>query len=304
MAIEVNDVIEEASNILYGKERELKLALSCILANGHLLIEDVPGVGKTTMVHLMGKLLGLEISRIQFTNDLLPSDILGVNIFNKNENAFNFKKGPIFGELILADELNRATPKTQSALLQAMEERRISIDGNNFELENPFLIIATQNPFYQIGTFPLPESQLDRFLMSLFLDFPSREFERKILLSEQGRDQIKKKNRLLEKKELLEWQKKVTEVEASEAIIEYILNLLSKGREDENIGSYLSPRSGKDLLKAARAFAFIEGRSYVIPEDIQTVLPGVFGHRVELGRGVRWGHQKMKSLIHSVPLNS
>lgn len=301
MSNKFSQVLDEASKVLLGKEGELKLALTCLLSNGHLLLEDIPGVGKTTLVYTLSKLLGLKLSRIQFTNDLLPTDILGTSIFDESTKSFEFKRGPIFGEMILADELNRATPKTQSALLQAMEERRINVDGNEFELENPFLIIATQNPFQQIGTFQLPESQIDRFFMSLSLGYPTREFEKEIILGEESWNKLEKCIEVLSKKEFIDAMKNIKErVHASEAIANYILDILEKGRLSLSEGYLLSPRAGKDLVNAAKTFAYLDGRDFVAPEDVQAVAAPVLGHRVGGNKGVQFGFKKIGELLNTI----
>jgi len=299
----LESVITAANEILLGKKREVRLAFSSLIAGGHLLIEDVPGVGKTTLVYIFGKLLGLEVSRIQFTNDLLPGDILGSTIYSKETEEFVFKKGPIFGQLILADELNRATPKTQSALLQVMEESKVSIEGKEFPLEYPFLIIATQNPFFQVGTFALPESQLDRFFMSLTLDFPEREFERKILAQGSIAAQLESLSPMLSGSELRQIKGDIDKVTTSDALVDYILDLLEKGRSEVEEGAYLSPRAGKDLIQASKAWAYLEGRDHVLPEDVQVVAPNVLGHRVAGGKGVKYGQKEITNLISKVTVD-
>lgn len=299
---DLEKVLKQANEILLGKEHEVRIALTCLLAGGHLLVEDVPGVGKTTMVYLFGQLLGLKLNRIQFTNDLLPGDILGTMVFQKEKETFEFKKGPIFGQLILADELNRATPKTQSALLQCMEERSVTVEGQTFRLDEPFIIVATQNPFYQVGTFQLPESQLDRFFMSLHLDFPKREFEKKILLQENSRDLIDKVEPIMESSRLPELRKAIEKVSVSDPLLDYLLDLIEKGRSDLEEGAYLSPRAGKDLIQGARAYAFLQDRDYVLPDDIQVVAPYVLGHRLGGGKGVVYGQKLIEDLIKKTPL--
>ena len=301
---QINHILSEANKVVLGKEKEVKLALCSILCNGHLLLEDIPGVGKTTLVQLLANLSGLALSRIQFTNDLLPSDIIGTSVFLQNQNEFQFKKGPLFGEMILADELNRATPKTQSALLQAMEERSINIDGQFFELGERFLIVATQNPHQQIGTFPLPESQLDRFFMSLHLGFPEREFERQIIFNGGMRDQIKALDFSLGSEDLLKIRKQISNVFLSEEVENYILDLLTVGRNEIESGVLLSPRSGIDLVMASKSYALVHNRDHVLLEDIQTVAPYIWGHRLGGSMGIAFGHQKVKELIASVTVNA
>lgn len=301
---EIQKLLDQARTVLLGKDRELIYAMTCMIGGGHLLIEDVPGVGKTTMVYLLGRLMGLELNRIQFTNDLLPGDILGTMVYRRDTEEFEFKKGPIFGQLILADELNRATPKTQSALLQCMEEHKVSIEGQTFTLEEPFLIVATQNPFYQVGTFQLPESQLDRFFMSLHLDFPEREFEKKILLKSNTRHDIAALEPVLKKEELLSMKKEASQVTVSDALLDYLLDLIEKGRSEYEEGVYLSPRAGKDLIQGARTLAYLQGRDYVVPDDVQEIAPYILGHRLSGGKGVSHGQSVIKELIEKTPINS
>ncbi len=293
-------ILEQADKVLLGKNNEIRLVLSSLLAGGHVLIEDVPGVGKTTLVYLLSRLLGLEISRIQFTNDLLPGDILGTMIYRKEKEEFEFKKGPIFGQLILADELNRATPKTQSALLQVMEERKVTVEGQEFPLEYPFLIIGTQNPFFQVGTFQLPESQLDRFFMSLQLDFPSREFERQILLQADTRSLINELTPVLEAQDLPKIKEDIESIHVSDSLIDYLLDLIEYGRNDIEEGAYLSPRAGKDLVQAGKAYAYVEGRDHVIPVDIQKIAPYILGHRVGGSKGILYGQGLIRELLEKV----
>jgi len=299
----IQNLLEQSRPILLGKERELKLAICCLLCDGHLLLEDVPGMGKTTLVYLLAKTIGIDLSRIQFTNDLLPSDILGINVFEKSSDEFRFIKGPIFGHLILADELNRASPKTQSALLQAMEERVVSIDGKNYPLNPPFLVIATQNPSYQLGTFPLPESQLDRFHMSLSLGFPSREDERKILQLHDIRQTIDSLGTGPGKEVFLAEQKRIHTVQVSDKILDYVLNLLEVGRRELENGTALSPRSGQDALMAAKAWAYIHEKEFVTANDVQEVLESVWGHRVGGSRGRQWGADHVKELIQKIKID-
>jgi MoxR-like ATPase len=298
----LNQLLDKADSLLLGKRSELKVALTSLLSGGHLLLEDVPGVGKTTLVYLFSKLLGLNLNRIQFTNDLLPGDILGTTIFKNSTEEFEFVPGPIFGEMILADELNRATPKTQSALLQVMEERRISVEGKTYELPEEFCLVATQNPHFQIGTYPLPESQLDRFFMSLYLDFPKREFEKKILAQGDLAREIDALACIISKEELLVIQSKIEKQIVSEALVDYLLDVMSYGRQELQEGSYLSPRASKDLLKAAKAYSFLEGRDMVLPEDVQAVAPHVLGHRLSAARGIRYGHDLITKLLGHVPV--
>ena len=296
----IASILQEASQTLFSKNEEIKAALSGILSRGHLLIEDNPGMGKTTLVYLLGRLLGMEVHRIQFTNDLLPADIIGTSIYDRETGEFRFKKGPLFNQFILADELNRATPKTQSALLQAMEERQVSVEGKEYPLDDDFLIIATQNPYQQVGTYPLPESQLDRFFMGLCLGAPKRSDEKKIISG--GQKSLESLPTLLESGGLGKWRKQVASVELREPILDYMVDLLEAGRAEFGEGALLSPRSGKDLARASKAHAFIDNRTFVIPEDVQAVAPAVLGHRVGAGRGVRYGQGKVLKLIESVSI--
>lgn len=277
-----DSVIQQASTIILGKESQLSLALSCLLARGHLLIEDLPGVGKTTLAHVMAKILGLEYSRIQFTSDLLPADILGVSIFDRSAGAFEFHPGPVFSQVILADEINRATPKAQSALLEAMEEHQVSIEGETRPLPKPFFVIATQNPTYQVGTFPLPESQLDRFLMRIELGYPNKSAERALLTGEDRRDLLEKIEPCLNLEQLLQIQTLVGQVHTSDALLDYLQILLEFTRKNPDFVSGLSPRAGLALLHCAKAWALMDGRNHVLPEDVQTVLPYVVSHRLKL----------------------
>lgn len=277
----LQQILTEAGKVIFGKDHELKLALAAFLAKGHLLIEDIPGMGKTTFVSCLAQLLGLRMNRIQFTNDLLPADILGSNVFDTKSSEFRFVHGPIFSEIVLGDELNRASPKSQSAFLQAMEERTVSIDGKVIELPNPFFIIATQNPNTQIGTYPLPESQLDRFLMRFSIGYPDRKSESDLLKGGNPRDRIASLPHVLTKSDLLKIQDEVSRVHVSDALIEYVQDILTTARATQ---LPLSPRAGLLLLQAARAWAYLEDRSHVIPEDIQDVALPVLSHRVPTGQ--------------------
>lgn len=268
------------NNIVLGKELQLRLALTCLLARGHLLIEDIPGVGKTTLALALGKVLGLDFQRVQFTSDLLPADILGVSIYEQATGTFRFHPGPIFAQLVLADEVNRASPKTQSALLEAMEERQVTIEGLTRRLPEPFFVIATQNPAHQIGVFPLPESQLDRFLMRLSLGYPSVVAERALLMERERRDLLNDLPCSMRPDDMAALQAQVREVRTAPALIDYVLALLRATREHPGLRQGLSPRAGLALRRAAQAFALIEGRSAVIPEDVQAVFPAVVGHRL------------------------
>lgn len=275
-------LLESAGQIILGKERELRLAFVCLLARGHLLIEDVPGVGKTTLAHVLARLMGLQFQRIQFTSDMLPADILGVSVFDRDTSAFRFRPGPVFAQLILADEINRATPKTQSALLEAMEERQVTADGETFALPEPFFVVATQNPANQIGTFPLPESQLDRFLLRLHLGYPDRAAERALLIGEDRRELIERQQPVLGPETLLELQRAASLLHVAPALIDYLQSLLAATRQSPELAGGLSPRAGLGLLAAARAWALLDGRNHVVPEDVQTLFPHVAAHRLHL----------------------
>lgn len=276
----LNKTIESANEIILGKDTAIRLAFTCLLARGHLLIEDLPGVGKTTLAHVIAQLLGLQFNRIQFTSDMLPADILGISIYAQNSGHFTFHPGPIFANIILADEINRATPKAQSALLEAMEERQITIEGETRPLLDPFFVIATQNPIEHIGTYPLPESQLDRFLISISLGYPDAAAERQLLTSSDRRIELQQLSATLDRTALLELQKQVQQVSTSDALIDYVQALLRFSRESGHFVCGLSPRAGLALLHVSKAWALLQQRDYVIPEDIQAVLPAVAGHRL------------------------
>ncbi len=272
--------IAQLNQVILGKERQIKLSLACLLARGHLLIEDIPGVGKTTLAHALAQTLGLSYQRIQFTSDLLPADIIGVSIFDRDSSSFRFHKGPVFSHLVLADEVNRATPKAQSALLEAMEEHQVTADGQTYPLAAPFFVIATQNPVYQIGTFPLPESQLDRFLMRIDLGYPDAKLERQLLMGRDRRDLLATMSSALTPQQLLMLQTKVPSVHASDALLDYVQAVVKFTRESPLFESGLSPRAAIALLRAAQAWALMHGHIGVLPEDVQAVLPSVVGHRL------------------------
>ena len=272
----------EVGQIILGKKQEIQLALACILAGGHLLIEDVPGVGKTLMARSLARSLGLSFSRIQFTSDLMPADVIGVSIYQQNDNRFVFHKGPLFAQMVLADEVNRAAPKSQSALLEAMEEQQVTVDGKSWELPQPFVVIATQNPAHQIGTYPLPESQLDRFLMQIGLGYPSEPLERKLLRGDDRRGMLKTLTPQIGGDELPALQQAIKLVEVSEALLDYVQALTRYTREHPDFELGLSPRASIDLINAARAWALIQGHAGVQPEDLQSVFAAVADHRLRL----------------------
>jgi len=296
----LREVLEDAGRLIVGKQDTLRLALTCLLAGGHLLIEDVPGVGKTTLAHLLARLLGLDFQRIQFTADMLPADILGVSIYDREEGCFHFHPGPIFAQLVLADEINRATPKTQSALLEAMEERQVTADGETRELPEPFFVIATQNPRTQIGTFGLPESQLDRFLMRISLGYPDPAAERTLLAGGDRRVMLKEVSARIDPPTLQAWQAHVESIYVGPALLDYVQALLAATRASPRWELGLSPRAGLALLRAARAWAMIDGRAQVVPEDVQAVLPSVAGHRLTWLDGD--GTDPIEQLIQSVAI--
>ena len=273
-------LIEAASRIVLGKETQVRLALACLLARGHLLIEDLPGVGKTTLANVLARVLGLRFQRIQFTSDMLPADIVGVSVYDRDSGGFRFHPGPIFAQVILADEVNRATPKTQSALLEAMEEHQVTAEGETRRLPEPFFVIATQNPNEQVGTFPLPESQLDRFLMRIELGYPDRDAERALLSGADRRAMLATLEPCLAPGELADLQGAVQRVHVAPALLDYVQAIVEHTRRSSDYVAGLSPRAALGLVHSARAWAFIEGRDKVIPEDVQAVLSGVATHRL------------------------
>ncbi|MGE0113900.1 MAG: AAA family ATPase [Steroidobacteraceae bacterium] len=276
----VHDSIRQLNQVILGKEQQVRLALTCLLARGHLLIEDLPGMGKTTLAHALAHTLGLSYQRIQFTSDLLPADIIGVSIFDRNNSSFHFHKGPIFAQLVLADEVNRATPKAQSALLEAMEEQQVTTDGHTYPLSAPFFVIATQNPMYQIGTYPLPESQLDRFLMRLELGYPDATHERQLLSGRDRRDLLGTFPIMLTPAQLLSLQNRVPQVHVSGALLDYLQAIIHYTRHCNKFVAGLSPRAGLALMHAAQAWALMHGHAGVLPEDVQAVMTAVIGHRL------------------------
>ncbi len=291
-----------ANQIILGKDRQLRLALSCLLARGHLLIEDLPGVGKTTLAHTLARLLGLDFQRIQFTSDMLPADILGISVFDRTGGEFRFHPGPIFTQVVLADEINRATPKAQSALLEAMEERQVTIEGATRPLPDPFFVIATQNPAYQIGTFPLPESQLDRFLMRIELGYPDRAAERALLEGRDRRALLAEARPLITPDALLAEQSRASSLRVAPPLIDYVQALVAHTRTAPEWKTGLSPRAGLGLVAAARAWALLDGRTHVLPEDVQAVLPAVAVHRLPTAGEQRSAAEVARALIEAVPL--
>ena len=302
----VTDHVEAFTNqiceVIVGKNQAVKLAVACLLARGHLLIEDIPGVGKTTLSQTLARSLALAFQRIQFTSDLLPADILGNSIFDRTEQRFVFHRGPLFSQVVLIDEVNRATAKTQSALLEAMEEHRISVDGMTYDLPEPFFVIATQNPQQAVGTFPLPESQLDRFLMRIELGVPDRTSERAMLLGMDRREMLKELKPVMSPRTLIEIQDSVRKVHTSAALLDYLQDLLDASRQRHQTG--LSPRAGLALLHASQAWALMNGREMVLPEDIQAVGVPVMAHRLghDLEQSGQSGRTLADNLLHTVPV--
>ncbi len=295
-------LLQTANTIISGKEDQLKLAIACLLAKGHLLIEDLPGMGKTTLAHLLAKLFGLNYSRIQFTSDMLPADIIGVSIFDRNTTEFRFHPGPVFSQLVLADEINRATAKTQSALLEAMEEQQITMDGETYNLDDPFFVIATQNPQTQTGTFPLPESQLDRFLMRIVLGYPDRQTERGILSGADRRELLKTITPVFSTEQLVQMQQQIREVHISSALLDYVQDILQFSRHSQYFLTGLSPRAGLALLRAAQAWAFIHNREMVIPDDIKAVLASIILHRLVVREDQNQNEQQVMSLFDEIAI--
>jgi MoxR-like ATPase len=296
-------IIAQVSEVILGKDHQVRLAVTCLLAGGHLLIEDLPGVGKTTLAHTLARVLGLEFRRVQFTSDLLPADILGVSVYQRETGAFNFHPGPIFSQIILADEVNRATPKTQSALLEAMEEGQVTVEGETRPLPEPFFVIATQNPRHQIGTFPLPESQLDRFLMKISLGYLDRDSERTLLEGEDRRKLLNGLRPRIALAELIHLQQCAQQTHVSSALLDYLQKLLAHVRMQTEIQTNLSPRAGLAIKRAAQAWAMLNGRDFVLPEDIQAVVLPVTSHRL-LDRNHEPLHEARlrEVLIEEVPI--
>ncbi|MGE0528325.1 MAG: AAA family ATPase [Bdellovibrionales bacterium] len=292
-------VLAALDSLILGKPEQVRLSLACVLARGHFLIEDVPGVGKTTLARGLARVLGLETKRVQFTNDLLPADILGTAIFDSSANQFQFHHGPVFTNVLIADELNRGTPRTQSAFLQAMEERRVTLDGITRELPSPFLVVATQNPREQIGTYPLPESQLDRFLVRLKMGFPAAEFELDLLRGRRRREEDLPV--ILSMAEVLRFQSQVEQIHCSDLVCKYVQRILVQSRSLKSDFAGLSPRAGLALLSVARAWSFLAGREFVLPEDVQTVGPWVINHRLKFPTAMAF--DKARDFLASVPVD-
>jgi MoxR-like ATPase len=299
----LNRLIDQISTIIVGKRPQIRDCVACLLAGGHLLIEDVPGVGKTTLAHALAVSLGLKFSRSQFTADLLPTDLIGVSIYERSKEAFVFHPGPVFAQVLLADEINRAGPKTQSALLEAMEEHQVSIEGETRALPSPFFVIATQNPTDQLGTYPLPESQLDRFLMCITLGYPDYASERALLAGIDRREAIGALGAVMTPQDLLAAQQDVLRVHASDALLDYLQALIGATRSGAWFVDGLSPRAGIAVLRAAKAHALLDARDYVAPDDVQAILAQTISHRLVpvagAGRGAR---EQVRAMIESIPL--
>lgn len=306
MFAKVHAVARQVAQVVVGKDEQIRQALVCLLAGGHLLIEDVPGVGKTTLAHALAISLGLKFNRLQFTSDLLPADVIGVSVFDREKSGFVFHPGPVFTQVLLADEINRATPKTQSALLEVMEERQVTAEGVTRALPQPYFVIATQNPSHQIGTFQLPESQLDRFLMCLSLGYPDAQAERALLMGEDRRTMLKSLPTAMQPEELMAAQTALRQIHASSALIDYVQALAQASRRNGMFAEGLSPRAAIALLQAARARAAMEGRNHVIPEDVQAVLVPVAAHRLRPlksgGASALASRDLVLQLMHSVPV--
>ncbi|MBX9612053.1 MAG: MoxR family ATPase [Burkholderiales bacterium] len=296
-------LLDQLNTVIVGKPAQVRDCVACLLAGGHLLIEDVPGVGKTTLAHALARTFGLQFSRVQFTADLMPSDLSGVSIYERGREAFVFHPGPIFAQVLLADEINRASPKTQSALLEAMEEKQVTVEGETRPLPQPFFVIATQNPHDQLGTFALPESQLDRFLMRISLGYPDRAAERTLLAGDDRRDMVDALPPLLSQTELHQLQQQVQRVHAAEPLLNYVQDLIAATRSGRWFLQGLSPRAGIAVVRAAKAQALLSGRDYVAPDDIQAILPQTVAHRlVPVGDAGRGPVEQVRAMLEAVPL--
>jgi MoxR-like ATPase len=296
-------LLDQLNTVIVGKASQVRDCVACLLAGGHLLIEDVPGVGKTTLAHALARAFGLHFSRVQFTADLMPSDLSGVSVYERGKEAFIFHPGPIFAQVLLADEINRASPKTQSALLEAMEEKQVTIEGETRALPSPFFVIATQNPHDQLGTFALPESQLDRFLMRISLGYPDRAAERLLLAGADRRDMVVNMPGLLTPLDLDWLQRRVLEVHAADPLLNYVQDLVAATRSGRWFLQGLSPRAGIALVRAAKAQALLSGRDYVAPDDVQAILPQTIAHRlVPIGDAGRGPVEQVRAMVEAVPL--
>jgi MoxR-like ATPase len=296
-------LLDQLNTVIVGKAAQVRDGVACLLAGGHLLIEDAPGVGKTTLAHALARTFGLQFSRVQFTSDLMPSDLSGVSVYDRGREGFVFHPGPIFAQVLLADEINRASPKTQSALLEAMEEKQVTIEGETRPLPSPFFVIATQNPHDQLGTHALPESQLDRFLMRISLGYPDRAAERALLTGQDRRELVEALPGLLTQHELLELQQKVLEIHAAGPLLDYVQDLIAATRSGRWFVEGLSPRAGLAVLRAAKAQAMLSGRDYVAPDDVQAILPQTTAHRLTpVGNAGRGSIEQVRAMIEATPL--
>ncbi len=299
----VAKLVDQVSTIIVGKRTQIEDGVACLLAGGHLLIEDVPGVGKTTLAHALAMSLGLKFSRVQFTADLMPSDLIGVSVFERSKEAFVFHPGPVFTQVLLADEINRAGPKTQSALLEAMEEQQVSVDNETRALPRPFFVIATQNPTEQLGTYPLPESQLDRFLLRITLGYPDRASERALLIGEDRRDAVARMRAVMTPEQLAQVQAAVPKVRAADPLLDYLQALIAATRSGQWFTEGLSPRAGIAVLRAAKARALMAQRDYVAPDDIQAILPQAIAHRLTPVSGAGRGSiEQVRAMIEAIAI--
>ena len=304
LAVRIAQLVDQISTIIVGKRPQIEDCVACMLAGGHLLIEDIPGVGKTTLAHALAVSLGLRFSRTQFTADLMPSDLIGVSVYERSREAFVFHPGPVFAQVLLADEINRAGPKTQSALLEAMEEHQVSVEGETRPLPEPFFVIATQNPNDQLGTYPLPESQLDRFLMCITLGYPDQASERALLAGQDRREAIQGLRAVMTPDELRTAQKAVLAVHASDALLDYLQALIAATRSGRWFVEGLSPRAGIAVLRAARARALLDQRDYVAPDDVQAILAQTIAHRlVPVGGAGRGRVEQVRAMVEAVALD-
>lgn len=296
----IQDALQQLNALILGKETVMRQLMACVLAGGHVLLEDVPGMGKTTLAHGVAAVLGLDYRRVQFTNDMLPSDLLGVNIYRPNEGEFEFHPGPVFHSFLLADEINRASPKLQSALLEAMEEKQVSVDGTTYRLPRPFLVVATQNPVEQLGTFPLPESQLDRFMMRLSMGYPAEESEKQLYQEGGRRKALAELRAVCNAETLVQWQEQAAGVKCSAAAAEYVLRLVQATRLPGRFVTGLSPRAGLAVVSAAKAWAFMQGRTHILPDDVKAVWVPVAEHRVQAVQQQYGSRQILEGLLDHV----
>ena len=299
LLVEIEASLKELNQVILGKEQQVRLALTCILAGGHLLVEDLPGMGKTTLAHGLSNVLGLDYKRVQFTSDLLPADLIGASVFDAKTSSFSFHRGPIFSSVFLADELNRATPKAQSALLEAMEEGQVSVDGKTYPLPDAFFVIATQNPQSQSGTFPLPESQLDRFMFRLSLGYPDPLVERELLKGGKGRVALDQVKQTINADSLKQIKRLIPQVKVSDTLLDYVQRLIAQTRNGDICHLGLSPRGALALIKSSQCWALLQGRSHVLPEDVQAVFVATVGHRI-VGKKETQGDQLARHILHSV----